>query len=169
MDCKEFLDKHSLYVDLMCSALEENEMREHARRCAKCSRHDMLVRRSLLLVRNLPTIEPSVGFRERLNERLRSSAPVETRRIRYRPRLRHYAVAAGLAFLGVLAATVRTRPTDPVRLAPVVATLPDVEPSHAGTPAFVATIPNGMSVWPAIMVASQAQMHFVAAELASER
>jgi hypothetical protein len=37
------------------------------------------------------------------------------------------------------------------------------------TPTFVATVPTGMSVWPAIMAASQAQMHFVAAELASER
>jgi hypothetical protein len=33
---------------------------------------------------------------------------------------------------------------------------------------MAATVPTGMSVWPALMVASQS-VHFVAAELANER
>jgi hypothetical protein len=58
-----------------------------------------------------------------------------------------------------------------VRFAPVVATAPEPEPepSLVATSAFVATVPTGMSVWPAIMVASQAPIHFVAAEMENER
>jgi hypothetical protein len=54
-------------------------------------------------------------------------------------------------------------------MAPVVATLPQPEPMQVATPAMVAAVPTGMAVWPAIMFASQAQIQFVAAELASER
>ena len=171
MDCREFRDKHASYVDLMCSALEENEMREHARRCPKCSRHDTVVRRSLLLVRNLPVIEPSAHFRERLDARLRASTVslgVSSHPVR--PSYRTFAVlAAGVAFVTYLAADMLLRVPTPLRMAPVVATLPELEASQKGTPTFVATVPTGMSIWPAIMVASQAQMHFVAAELANER
>ena len=169
MDCRDFRDKHSLYVDQMCSALEENEMREHAQRCPKCARHDTLVRRSLLLVRNLPSIEPSAGFRARLDARLRDAAPSlapVTARQSYKT---FVAMAAGVAFVTALAASMLTRTAGPLRMEPVVASLPVGAPSHAATPAFVATVPTGMSVWPGIMVASQAQIHFVAAELASER
>jgi len=171
MDCREFRDKHALYVDLMCSALEENEMREHARLCPKCSRHDTVVRRSLLLVRNLPVIEPSAHFRERLDARLRAStASLVAPSYPVRPSYRTFAVlAAGVAFVTYLAADMLLRVPTPLRMAPVVATLPELEPSQMGTPTFVATVPTGMSIWPAIMVASQAQMHFVAAELANER
>ena len=170
MHCREFRDKHALYVDLMCSAVEEAEMREHARVCANCARHDTLVRRSLLLVRNLPVIEPSPQFRTRLNARLKSSALLELSDAPVRPNYRTFAaVAAGVMFVAFLAAEVLIRSSQPLRMSPVVATLPELESSHVATPTFVATVPTGMSVWPAIMAASQAQMHFVAAELASER
>jgi hypothetical protein len=170
MDCRNFRNKHSLYVDQMCSALEESEMREHAQRCAKCARHDTLVRRSLLLVRNLPYIEPSANFRARLDARLRESAVSVAMPKPMRPSYKMFAaMAAGVAFVTVLGASMLMRSTDPLRMAPVVATLPATEPSHIATPAFVATVPTGMTVWPAIMVASQAQIHLVATELASER
>ena len=169
MDCREFRDRHALYVDLMCSAVEENEMREHVRDCRSCSRHDTVIRRSLLLVRNLPVIQPSANFQARLEAKLRSAtasaivpAPM---RLSYRT---FAALAAGIVFVTYIAAESLTGAPAPLRMTPVVATLPAVE-GHVATPTFVATVPTGMSVWPAIMAASQAQMHFVAAELASER
>jgi len=170
MDCREFLDRHVSYVDLMCSSLEEREMREHVRSCSKCSRHDTVVRRSLLLVRNLPTILPSPDFHSRLQARLRASAAPDMGMPRpMRPSYGSFAaLAAGVAFVTYLAADMLTRAPVEVRMPPVVATMPEIE-SHMATPALVATVPTGMSIWPAIMVASQAQMHFVAAELASER
>src|SRR5688500_18908810 len=169
MDCRGFQDKHALYVDLMCSAVEEKEMREHVRQCTKCSRHDTVVRRSLLLVRNLPVIEPSPDFQARLAARLRAAAIAPVVTPVPRPSYRAFAAAAaGVAFVTYLALGVMSAPA-PLRMTPVVATLPEAEASQMTTPTFVATVPTGMSVWPAIMVASQAQMHFVAAELASER
>jgi hypothetical protein len=170
MDCRDFQDKHALFVDLMCSAVEEKEMREHVRQCPKCSRHDTVVRRSLLLVRNLPVIEPSPDFQARLAARLRAAAIAPVVTPVPRPSYRAFvAAAAGVAFVTYLAIGVVSRAAEPVRMMPVVATLPEAEASQMTTPTFVATVPTGMSVWPAIMVASQAQMHFVAAELASER
>jgi hypothetical protein len=54
-------------------------------------------------------------------------------------------------------------------MAPVVASIPELETSPVASSALVATVATGMSVWPAIMVASQAPIHFVAAEMATER
>ena len=171
MDCKEFRDKHALFVDLMCSAVEEAEMRAHAQECAKCARHDTVVRRSLLLVRNLPVIEPSPLFQKRLDERLRATTPpfVAPQAPIRSPYWSFAALAAGVMFVTYLATGALMRAPEPLPLNPVVATLPALETSPMATPTFVATVPTGMSVWPAIMAASQAQMHFVAAELASER
>jgi len=54
-------------------------------------------------------------------------------------------------------------------MTPVVANAPPREPSPFGTPALVAIVPTGMSIWPAILMASQAPAHFVTTELAAER
>ena len=168
MDCRQFLENHASYVDLHCSAIEEREFQRHVTSCPKCARHDTLVRRSLLLVKSLPTIEPSPDFRARLDARLRTIQP-ELATPRFRPTLSAFAaVAAGLVIAATLAAGAM-RGDDVIRMAPVVATLSENEPSQVMTPALVATVPTGMSVWPAIMAASQASVHFVAAELAPER
>jgi hypothetical protein len=173
MDCREFRDRHAPFVDLMCSAHDENEMREHMRVCSACTQHDTRIRRSLMLVRSLPRIEPSADFRARLDARLRAVAIESTvatpRPIRFSVRA-FASIAAGVAFVTYLATDIvrRAQPVE-VMMAPVVATLPQPEPMEVATPAMVAAVPTGMSVWPAIMLASQAQIQFVAAELASER
>jgi hypothetical protein len=173
MDCREFRDRHAPFVDLMCSAFDENEMREHLQRCPDCARHDTSIRRSLMLVRSLPTIEPSAEFRVRLEERLRaeaSSPATPVARPARLPMRALMAAAASVAFVTYLAGELLRRPAAPeIALPPVVASLPQSEPSQIAMPAMVAAVPTGMSVWPAIMLASQAQMHFVAAEMASER
>lgn len=169
MDCREFLDNHALFVDLRCSAIEERAFQRHAAECPKCAHHDAMVRRSLLLVKSLPSIEPSPDFRARLDARLKLVQP-EVAAPRFRPPLATFATLAAAALVvAVLAANTVGRGREVIRMAPVVATLPEPEPSHALTPALVATVPTGMSVWPAIMAASQASVHFVAAELAPER
>lgn len=172
MDCRTFRDNHTVFVDLACSALEENAMREHLRGCPSCAKHDALVRRSLMLVKSLPTVEVSPDFQARLEARLRATAmesAVAPRRLRvsYRAFL---ALAAGVAFVTYLAADLLrdARPAE-IRLAPVLAVAPEQELSPVATSALVATVPTGMSVWPAIMAASQAPIHFVAAEMAAER
>ena len=172
MDCKDFRDRHAPFVDLMCSVQDEREMREHMKACAPCARHDTRIRRSLMMVRSLPTIEPSADFRARLDARLREVRAAERFATPRPPRLiaaRFAALAAGIALVSYVATDlVRRAQTPEIEMPPVVATLP-AEPLQVATPAMVAAVPTGMSVWPAIMLASQAQIQLVAAELASER
>jgi hypothetical protein len=122
-----------------------------------------------MLVRSLPTIEPSPDFRARLEARLRSVSPELVPRPLRASYPAFFALAASVVFLAYLAADAvrRSTPTE-IRMTPVVASVPEFEPSPVATPALVATVPTGMSVWPAIVVASQAPIHFVAAEMATE-
>jgi hypothetical protein len=173
MDCKEFLERHAPFVDLMCSVQDEREMREHLQQCEGCTRHDTRIRRSLMLVRSLPTIQPSPEFRAKLDARLREErlagvAIVAPRRRRSVALVA--AAAAGIAFAGYVANDLvqASRAADVV-MPPVVATLPQNDSFVTVAPAMVATVPTAMSVWPAIMLASQAQVQLVAAELATER
>jgi hypothetical protein len=46
-----------------------------------------------------------------------------------------------------------------IRLAPVVASAPEPEPSLLATPAMVASMPAGMPIWPAVYVAQRAPWH----------
>lgn len=146
-------------------------MRRHIRRCPLCARHDLLVRRSLMLVKSLPAIEPSPDFQARLEARLRSTrldAPrPRSLRIAY---ARFAAVAAAVLLFAYLGLGVSRRAeTATVRLAPVVASVPEIESTPMAATALVAAVPTGMSVWPAIMVASETPIQYVAAELAGER
>ena len=174
MDCRNFRDKHAPFVDLQCSALEEAEMRRHMQSCPNCSRHDTVVRRGLMLVRSLPTIEPSPDFRARLEARLQAIGRADmmppARRVMGTSHVAFFALAAGVAFVAYLATDmVRQSGGSEIRMAPVVASIPEFEPTTVATPALVVTVPTGMSVWPAIMAASQTPMHLVATEMATER
>jgi anti-sigma factor RsiW len=171
MDCRQFRDRHTTFVDQVCTAVEENEMREHLRRCPNCSRHDTVVRRSLMLFRSLPVIEPSPDFQARLEARLRTTTIPTAVPRRLRVSYSAFAaLAAGVAFVTYLASDLLTRGTpNALQMPPVVAMSPALELSPVATSALVATVPTGMSVWPAIVVASQAPMHFVATEMATER
>ena len=71
------------------------------------------------------------------------------------------ALAAGIAVAaGVSMSVMLTGDDDRViRLAPVVATLPEPEPSPIATPAMVASMPAGMPIWPAVFVAQRVPLH----------
>jgi len=169
MNCRKFRDKHALFVDEMCSELDAFEMRSHMRFCPDCDRHDTVVRRGIMLVRSLPSIRPSPEFNVRLSARLRAELPgtAASRWVRTSQYASLAAAAAVLTF-GV-AKVLAPRRDDIYRMAPVVASRPLRAPSPFGTPALVATVPTGMSIWPAIMMASQTPARLVTTELASER
>jgi hypothetical protein len=171
MNCREFRDRHAPFVDLLCSAHEERVMRDHMRECPACSRQDLLVRRSLMLVKSLPSIELSADFQARLEARLRTAHIVTPRarslRISYVAFTSLAAAVAFIAFMGLRLVERGGPPT--IRLAPVVASVPEIESSRFAATALVAAVPTGMSVWPAIMMANEAPIEFVAAELATER
>jgi len=157
-----------LLVDEQCSALQENEAREHMKACPRCARLDASVRRSLMLARSLPDIQPAPDFLARLEARLRAGAqPTEPRRRLPSSAIGALAATLVLAALLALDMTSRGEPAE-VRLEPVLAATPEADPSIISA-ALVATLPTGMSVWPAIVAATHAPVHFVSAELADER
>jgi hypothetical protein len=173
MNCREFRRKHDAYIDDTLSGVELDAMARHRSLCDACARLDTRVRRALLVAHNLPTIELSSRFGERLQvriaqERIQMAAArtaddaAPGRRWRPASPGGYAAMAAGLIAVAGVAATLSGAGREPeaIRLAPVVATLPELEPSMLATPAMVASMPTGMTVWPALYVAQQAPWHF---------
>ena len=169
MDCREFRQKHLAFVDDTLAGIELVEMHRHARDCEECARHDAMVRRSLIVLRSLPRVEPSPDFTERLNARLRAIGPVDRRP----PALAHapgvgslVAVAASIIAAGYVAASTlnSSRPAADIVLPPVVASRPATPPSPVASAAIVASVPTVVPVWPAVFLAQQAPIHLVSAE-----
>ncbi|HYD55181.1 MAG TPA: hypothetical protein VEA99_21270 [Gemmatimonadaceae bacterium] len=172
MDCSEFREKHVAFVDDVLSAAEMAEMQRHARHCCRCARHDTSVRRGLLLARNIPQIEPSADFMERLQLRLRELEPdddgkdpavvTHDRGATYRALVAATVLAAaGLA----TALTMDRSPAEPIRLQPVIASVPADPPTALASPAVVASLATGIPVWPAVFMMSQPEEHLITVEL----
>jgi hypothetical protein len=70
MDCRTFRKLHVAYLDDTLPAVLLVQAERHVRECGTCAAHDTSVRRSLLLARNLPTLEVSDDFAERLARRI---------------------------------------------------------------------------------------------------
>lgn len=71
MNCREFLNRHSEYVDARVAAAEAALLRSHAEACASCARYDRVVRKGAQLARELlPRIEVSEDFEPRVRHRL---------------------------------------------------------------------------------------------------
>jgi hypothetical protein len=173
MNCREFRRKHDAYIDDTLSGVDLDGMANHRRLCERCAQLDTRVRRALLVARNLPTIQPSAAFSQRLQARLDAervlmrAAPATGREdafIRWRPLSTgvYAALAAGLlAAAGLISAvSLSSARTDIIRLAPVIASRPEADPTPLTTPTMVAAMPAGMPLWPAVFVAQQAPWHF---------
>jgi hypothetical protein len=82
-------------------------------------------------------------------------------------------LAAGIGLMALYGfAMTRNAQPVPLRLAPVVAStpeLPQLPPAPVVTPAFAASVPTGMGVWPAVLMAGQAQLHMANLELRDSR
>ena len=188
MRCRDFQQKHLAFVDDTLSALDTEAMRGHLEACARCATRDAAVRRGLMLARSLPRVECSADFSTRLEARLRDLGPVN----RHAPAplfaSRSFSMAgfsmlaAGILGAAALAGFVMLRtPVEPLRLAPVVASLP--EPTRAPdvatqpllayepvapavvTPVYVASFISGMPVLPAVTAAGNASARMATVEL----
>jgi len=175
MNCREFRRRHDAYVDDTLSGADMEAMGRHRRLCADCAALDTRIRRSLLLAHNLPAIQPSAAFTERLQMRLAHERALKARQLddagmmmglmtRHRSPFStgtFVALAAGIAMAAGVTMSVAladdTAPT--IRLAPVVASAPEPEPSPLTTPAMVASMPAGMPIWGAVYVAQRAPWH----------
>jgi hypothetical protein len=173
MNCREFRRKHGAYIDDTLSGVDIDRMERHRQLCERCSQLDTRVRRALLVARNLPTIQPSAAFSDRLQARLKEErasmqlaryvdATGSTQRMRPFSVGTYSVIAAGVLVAAGLAGVVAYGNTrdDVIRLAPVVASRQEAEPSPLTTPTIVASMPAGMPLWPAVFVAQQAPWHF---------
>ena len=82
MDCREFRKQHFAYLDDTLPGDEMSAALRHVMACDSCAAHDSMVRRSLMLVRNMQVIEPSADFRQRMQTRI-AETRAETRRERF--------------------------------------------------------------------------------------
>lgn len=173
MNCREFRRKHDAYIDDTLSGAELDAMTNHRQLCERCAQVDTRVRRALLVAHNLPMIQPSPMFGDRLQARLAQERALMTLRReqeagtiqgRWRPFSTgtYTAIAAGLmlaAGLATLGALHAWQEPEAIRLAPVVATRQEAMPSSLAPSTMVAAMPGGMTVWPAVFVAQQAPWH----------
>lgn len=168
MNCHEFRERHVGFVDDTLSGVELIEMQRHAAECASCARHDTKIRRALVLAWNLPRIEPSAEFGERLRARLRASRAELLAPQMIKRRVGLAMTLATAAMLGYIVVSLYDvdRPRD-VLLAPVVASTPesDLTLITAPPPAIIASAPAGLAIWPAALLAEQAPVRFIRAGL----
>lgn len=172
MDCREFCEQHLAFVDDTLAGIELVRMQGHIAECEICAKHDAKIRRALLLFRNLPSIEPSADFSAKLAARLKTAQKSEDLMAATQRNFKRGAIAATFAsaiMLGYIASTLyKTESTPPdLVMPPVVASAPEPElaPITTSTPAIVASVSAGLSIWPAALFAEQAPARFAHSEL----
>lgn len=169
MDCREFQDNHFAFIDDTLSGIELVEMQRHIAECETCAKHDAKIRRSLLLFRNLPRIEPSAEFSERLNDRLRALRESETASaFHHSGKFAAAVVIASVLMLGYIGSSLRS--VDAARdivFPPVVASIPEPETAPFATPApaLIASAAVGLPIWTAALYAETQPPHFAASDL----
>jgi hypothetical protein len=171
MHCREFRRKHSGYLDDTLPGVELERVRLHLRMCERCARHDASVRRALLLVRNLPPIDPPPDLGSRIKQRLQVEGRSGGTASRVRPSRFSIGIlvwggAAAAAVALALALNDRDEQFLP-QLPPAVASVGREVPVHDELvpPAFVASMSTGMPVWPALLLAEEGTLRLAASEV----
>jgi hypothetical protein len=165
MNCREFRSNHVGFVDDFLPAADMADMRRHLVGCPKCATLDTRIRRSLLVVRNLPQIEPSADFFSRLTEALKQAPPPARQG-------RPYATAAALATVtAALAAAVYfamalmpAKQPEVSPPAPITSAAP-ITPVPMSEMTIAAAVPAGVPVWPAMFMVGELPTHLASAEL----
>ncbi len=134
MDCKTFLDGYSDYRDGLLDAAAYAEFDDHMAECASCARYDRVVAGGVQVLHELPELEVSEDFMERLQHRLWHAqddrAAARARRARRAPRRAASVAVAAAASVAAVALV----PGVYDRIAPTVTMLPSVA---ASTPSAV--------------------------------
>jgi hypothetical protein len=169
MDCREFQDNHFAFIDDMLSGIELVGMQRHIAECEQCAKHDLAIRRSLMLFRNLPRIEPSPDFSERLHSRIRELKAAEhSSTLHHSGKFAAAVAVASVLMLGYIGSSLKDvdSPRDIV-FPPVVANLPESElgPITTPAPALVASAAAGLPIWTAALYAELQPVHFASADL----
>ena len=183
MDCRSFKKKHDAFLDDTLPGIETIEMQEHVRACARCSRHDAEIRRSLFLLRNLPSVEVSSGFVQRLRARIAveqetQSIPAPTSIHARGPSMGAFlGVACAVVAVGILSLSVANRSDS--SSTPSVYSVTSTQPQemsftddpvravegNVAAPAYAASMSTGMPVWPALLLAEEGSLRFATSEV----
>ena len=183
MDCREFRKQHFAYLDDTLPGNDMSAALRHVMACDSCAAHDSMVRRSLMLVRNMQVIEPSAAFRARMQARL-AETRADTQRERFimaeregSPAVRSVkqpivfsAVAVGVLMMGTMMwrestlqnATPAAPPT--AVLATPAAPLDTMPHPIYLTPEMVKALATGNPMWPAALLVDDAPAQIVNAE-----
>lgn len=183
MDCREFRKQHFAYLDDTLPGDTMSAAQRHVMACDSCAAHDTMVRRSLMLVRNMSVIEPSADFRKKMQARL-DETRAETQRERSLMIERDFkspnrssvkqpivlsAVAASVLMMGAVVwrQTSTTQPTVAAAPATAVIEKPAVDttlqPIHL-TPEMVQAMSTGNPMWPAALMVDDAPAQLVNSE-----
>lgn len=170
MDCREFRKKHFAFVDDTLPGIELIGMQLHLNDCENCARQDSAVRRSLMLFRNIPPIEPSADFSFRLYQRLAQAKAADATAAHSGRSLRLAAAVAltsvvMLGYIGISLREVDSR--QDIVFPPVVANIPESTAAPMASPgtAMVASVPAGLPMWTAALFTGQAPARFVSLDL----
>ena len=172
MDCRHFRENHFAFVDDTLPGIELVGMQVHLTECEQCARHDANVRRSLMLFRSLPSIQPSANFTVRLEQKLGQMKADDAAALQMGQSRRLAAALAitsvvMLGYIGFSLQHVDSR--QDITLPPVVAFAPVSEPIPATmtspAPEMVAAVPAGLPIWTAALFAEQAPVHFASLEM----
>ena len=167
MDCKAFAKRHPAFIDDTLPGVEMAAVREHLSECARCARRDAEVRRALLVLKNLPPVEVSEGFQDRLRARIEAEASAPKAPARTEGGTVKLAAAAALliAIVGVRTWPENATQTAPLRLPAVFASAPVAVDAEESMPAYMASMSTGIPMWPALMLAEEGPLRFAAAEV----
>lgn len=167
MKCREFRSNHVGFIDDLLPAADMAQMNRHVAVCSACSRLDTRIRRSLLVVRNLPQIQPSAEFFARLSEALKQAPPPERRQRPLAAAAAFTALTAALAAavyfaMAISPATKSATSASPTTVATAATGLAPVPMNEV---AIAATVPAGVPVWPAMFMVGELPTHLANAEL----
>ncbi|HYR10462.1 MAG TPA: zf-HC2 domain-containing protein [Longimicrobium sp.] len=137
MDCGTFLDGYSDFRDGMLTLPDRVAFEAHLRECASCARYDRVVDGGAKVLRDLPELEVSSDFAERLQHRLwHEQDDMAAARARRARRSSRRVAAVGMAAAASIAAValvpgVYSRLTPTVTMLPsAAASAPEVQPPY---------------------------------------
>lgn len=164
MHCRRFRAQHASFLDDTLSGDAMDAMRGHLQSCGACAREDATVRRALMLVRNLQSIEVSPDFSTRLAARLAREARPSA--VGQGHRWGWLGVGVGVAAALVLLVSPRPRGPAPVVAHRAIVVMPPAVPAEPlATPAMFGTVASSLPVYPAMLMAQRATEYFVAAHV----
>ncbi len=182
MDCRTFRKHHFAYLDDTLPGDVMSDAQTHIMTCDACAAHDTLVRRSLMMVRNLPEIQPSDAFCARLQERLahckdegrsddimhgdsflQTDGESRTSRM-LRGSRAWFTVAAAITVLGAMTIEAERGADEVMQLAPVMAAAPEAEAEMPLmiTPELMQAMATGNPMYSMALLVEEAPVHFLA-------